>query len=282
MAYRRFSSREYSVLSFGLIFLVIDTLVRLAITVLPRQFTNWVYQGTQTLYTTMYPDQIDQSHYRERANRIRTAPNFRDLCSIWGYKLEEHDVPTKDGHLLGLHRLCIPKTAPSMHTPIETRTNKPVVYLHHGLFMNSEVWVCLTSPGRALPFALVDLGFDVWLGNNRGNKYSKKSAKYASNLQEFWNNLASDEFARHDIPDSISYILSITEARSIGCISFSQGSAQGFAALSANPQLDQKVNVFIALAPTMSPPGLTVLVVSGLMKILCVKFTIPRKPNSSA
>ncbi len=40
---------------------------------------------------------------------------------------------------------------------------KRVVYLHHGLLMNSEVWVCLTDARRVLPFILVEQGFDVWV-----------------------------------------------------------------------------------------------------------------------
>ena len=185
---------------------------------------------------------------------------------------------TKDGYLLGLHRLCTPKGA--QRTSIGTRTNKPVVYLHHGLLMNSEVWVCLTSPDRALPFVLVDLGFDVWLGNNRGNKYSKKSIKFDPNLKEFWN-YSIDDFAWHDIPDSINYILDITRAGNVSYIGFSQGSAQAFAALSIHPQLNQKVNVFIALAPAMSPTGLAAPVVDGLMKASCVQPSVPRKHDSS-
>jgi lysosomal acid lipase/cholesteryl ester hydrolase len=37
------------------------------------------------------------------------------------------------------------------------------VYLHHGLLMNSEVWVCLTDEQRCLPFVLVERGYDVWV-----------------------------------------------------------------------------------------------------------------------
>jgi len=49
-------------------------------------------------------------------------------------------------------------------------------------------------------------------------------------------------------------------------IGFSQGTAQAFAALSIFRELNQKINVFIALAPAMSPPGLAAPVVDGLMK----------------
>jgi len=40
---------------------------------------------------------------------------------------------------------------------------KKVVYLHHGLLMNSEVWVCITERERCLPFLLVERGYDVWV-----------------------------------------------------------------------------------------------------------------------
>lgn len=75
-----------------------------------------------------------------------------------------------------------------------------------------------------------------------------------------------DEFAWHDIPDSIEYILGVTKEPSLSYIGFSQGTAQAFAALSIHPQLNQKVNVFVALAPAMSPAGLSAPVVDGLMK----------------
>ncbi|KAF9653846.1 lipase [Thelephora ganbajun] len=260
----RLSPREYFALFFGFIFLGIEMLVRLVIIILlPRPVTSWFYQETRAIYTRRYPQRAKRSDDRRQVNRIRTAADFGDLCSIWGYEFEEHVMLTKDGYLLGLHRLCTPKGA--LRTSIGIQTNKPVVYLHHGLLMNSEVWVCLTSPERALPFVLVDLGFDVWLGNNRGNKYSKKSIKYDPNSKEFWN-YSIDDFAWHDIPDSINYILDITKARNLSYIGFSQGSAQAFAALSIHPQLNQKVNVFIALAPAMSPTGLAAPVVDGLMK----------------
>ena len=254
-------------------------LVRLVITILlPRPVTNWLYNKTRKVYASWYPTPDKQHHDRKQINRIRTAADFGDLCSIWGYEFEEHVMLTKDGYLLGLHRLCTPKGA--QRTSIGMQANKPVVYLHHGLLMNSEVWVCLTSPDRALPFVLVDLGFDVWLGNNRGNKYSKKSIKYDPNSKEFWN-YSIDDFAWHDIPDSISYILDLTKAKDLSYVGFSQGSAQAFAALSIHPQLNQKVNVFVALAPAMSPEGLAAPIVDGLMKASYVKFSIPRRPDSS-
>ncbi|KAF5333932.1 hypothetical protein D9611_014985 [Ephemerocybe angulata] len=74
------------------------------------------------------------------------------------------------------------------------------------------------------------------------------------------------DFAWHDIPDSIDHILNVTKAKSLGYVGFSQGTAQAFAALSIHPELNEKINVFIALAPAMSPAGLAAPIVDGLMK----------------
>lgn len=131
--------------------------------------------------------------------------------------------------------------------------------------MNSEVWVCITEEERCLPFALVNQGYDVWLGNNRGNKYSKKSTRLSPTSPDFWN-FSMDEFAFHDIPDSIDYILATTSQSSLSYVGFSQGTAQAFATLSIHPNLNDKINVFIALAPAMSPAGLSNGIVDALVK----------------
>jgi lysosomal acid lipase/cholesteryl ester hydrolase len=75
-----------------------------------------------------------------------------------------------------------------------------------------------------------------------------------------------DQFAFHDIPDSINYVLSTTGQPSLSFIGFSQGTAQAFAALAIHPSLNEKIDVFIALAPAMSPAGLRNGIVDALVK----------------
>ena len=75
-----------------------------------------------------------------------------------------------------------------------------------------------------------------------------------------------DQFAFHDIPDSIDYVLATTSQLSLSYLGFSQGTAQAFATLSIHPTLNDKVDVFIALAPAMSPAGLRNGIVDSLMK----------------
>lgn len=217
---------------------------------------------------------------------IRNATDFVELCELFGYTAEEHVVQTDDGYLLGVHRLAWKRGEEDAKVNSgPASVQKRVIYMHHGLLMNSEVWVCLTDAQKVLPFVLVERGFDVWvrychvltqksrrradhaqqLGNNRGNKYSKKSVRSTPTSLEFWD-FSIDEFAFHDIPNSIQYILSSTGQPSLSYIGFSQGTAQAFAALSIHPKLNQQVNVFIALAPAMSPPGLANGIADALIK----------------
>ncbi|RMX99661.1 hypothetical protein D0866_16023, partial [Hortaea werneckii] len=202
-------------------------------------------------------------------SRLAQAQDFVELCELQGYVAEEHIVQTKDGYLLGLHRVVGRQGSAEGQqgqrvNSGEGSIRKKVVYLHHGLLMNSEVWVCLTDRERCLPFVLVEQGYDVWLGNNRGNKYSKKSVHSKPTEARFWD-FSMDQFAFHDIPDSINYILETTRQPNLSYIGFSQGTAQAFATLSIHPTLNEKVNLFIALAPAMAPPGLA----SGTVASLC-------------
>lgn len=200
------------------------------------------------------------------ATEIANASDFTEICALFGYEVEEHIVQTGDGFLLGLHRLAYRKGEEGLRVNQgEGSIKKKVVYLHHGLLMCSEVWVCLTEEQRCLPFQLVERGYDVWLGNNRGNKYSKKSIRHSPLSTAFWD-FSIDQFAFHDIPDSIEYVLEVTQQPSLSFVGFSQGTTQAFAALSIHPFLNQRVDVFVALAPAMAPSALPNNIVNSLMK----------------
>ncbi|KAG0221391.1 cholesterol esterase [Mortierella sp. GBA43] len=142
---------------------------------------------------------------------------------------------------------------------------KPVVLLYHGFMMCSEVWLCNLDEERNLAFVLAEAGYDVWLGNARGNKYSLKHMFLKPHENKFWD-FSMDELALFDMPDTIDYILARTGAPSLVYIGFSQGTAQAFASLSINPSLNDKVSLFIALAPATTPPGLDNGLVNSVVK----------------
>ncbi|KAI3540760.1 ab-hydrolase associated lipase region [Colletotrichum abscissum] len=258
-------SVEYVALVGSFLLVGLEAIIRVLTLALPSPLISLFYRASRRLFNR-YSTPEQKRAEQTISTSVRDASDFVDLCRLYGYEAEEHVLQTKDGYLLGLHRLAWKKGEEEQKINSGPGSlKKKVLYLHHGLLMNSEVWVCLTDEQRCLPFVLVEKGYDVWFGNNRGNKYSKKSVHHSPKSTDFWN-FSIDEFAFHDIPDSISYILETTSQESLSYIGFSQGTAQAFATLAIHPKLNQQVNVFIALAPAMSPAGLSNGIVDALIK----------------
>ncbi|EPY49914.1 triglyceride lipase-cholesterol esterase [Schizosaccharomyces cryophilus OY26] len=257
---RRLKWNEYVSLFLGILFVTFEKLlsgVVFAIHIILRPiWTNYIKRMTKR-----YPEK-HQSPFVERARAIHDADDIRQMCNISGYNVEEHLVRTQDDYILCIHRISKDKPG-KIGMPIPKKL--PVVYCHHGLLMNSEVWVCNIDQRNCLVYQLVDQGYDVWLGNNRGNKYSRQHLRFDSTDVDFWN-FSIDDFAHYDIPDTIDYILKTSEQKQLTYIGFSQGTAQAFAALSVQPLLNEKVNSFIALAPAMSPKGLHNRIVDAFVK----------------
>jgi hypothetical protein len=58
-------------------------------------------------------------------------------------------------------------------------------------------------PDQSLAFILADAGFDVWLGNWRGNTYSMQNIHYNPSDAAFWD-WTWDEMAKYDLPCTLS------------------------------------------------------------------------------
>ncbi|XP_062520508.1 gastric triacylglycerol lipase-like [Corticium candelabrum] len=177
-----------------------------------------------------------------------------EIIHYHGYPEEDHWVVTEDGFILGMQRIPHGKGGSQVG-------QRPPFFLQHGLLCSSTVWLTNTEK-RNLAFLLADSGFDVWLGNIRGNTYSTNHTKLSPKDKIFWS-WSFDEMARYDIPAMLYYVMNHTNQSEVFYAGHSQGTIIAFAGFSINPELASHVKTFYALAPVAR-----VSHIEGLLKYL--------------
>ncbi|XP_791420.1 gastric triacylglycerol lipase [Strongylocentrotus purpuratus] len=183
---------------------------------------------------------LDNLLYRRLGEDPDVNRNASQLITSKGYPCKEYSVQTDDGFILGVQRIPYGRNE-SKYTP------RPVVFLQHGLLASSTNWLTNLA-NESLAYILADAGFDVWLGNVRGNDYSKRSIKYKPEQVEFWK-WSWDEMAKFDLPAMLGLALKETNQPDLFYIGHSQGTTIAFAEFSRNFELAAKVKMMYALAP---------------------------------
>lgn len=90
--------------------------------------------------------------------------------------------------------------------------------------MNSpDDWV-VNGDKNSLGLFLANKGYDVWLGNNRGGKYSLKNDKYTVKDAEFWD-FSFQEMGRYDVPAFLKFIKAKTGVDKVPYIGHSEGTS---------------------------------------------------------
>lgn len=167
-----------------------------------------------------------------------TYLNISRLAVKYGYRFENHTVTTEDGYTLTLHRIPHGRNG---------TTNGLVAFLMHGIMDSSDSWV-IQGPDKALAYILADQGFDVWMGNARGNKHALTHVKFNPKQSEFWK-FTWDEIGVYDLPAMIDYALNVTKKDGLFYVGHSQGTTSFYVLNSLKPEYIEKVKMMFSLAP---------------------------------
>ncbi|XP_075553581.1 gastric triacylglycerol lipase-like [Dermacentor variabilis] len=158
-----------------------------------------------------------------------------ELIVSKGYPVEEHTVVTADGYILGMQR--IPRGRNEL-VVLDANYSKPVVLVVHALAVSSADFV-MNFPEQSLGFVLADAGYDVWLGNLRGNEYTSHLT-YKKSDRKFWR-FSFDEMIMYDTPSMIDAVLDRTNNTRLLYIGFSQGTQVLFGLLAQQPEYNKKL-----------------------------------------
>lgn len=166
-----------------------------------------------------------------------------------------YTVITTDGYILTVFR-CY-----------KIITQMQPVLLVHGMMDSSDTWLIsgTKSLGNAKTFIQFDLsgysikisvaainyvkmGYDVYLINCRGNRYSRKHQTLSPNDPLFWD-FSWSQMAIYDVPETIEMIRIKTGSSTIQCVGHSQGGTVLIALLSSKPEYNQIITHLGLLAP---------------------------------
>lgn len=124
---------------------------------------------------------------------------------------------------------------------LSSPSNIKICYVHICVF----ICFCLTT---ILAFSLADEGYDVWIGNFRGTRYSSNHTTLDKAHMKYWD-FSFHEMGIYDVPAMLSYIYSIRNQKVI-YVGFSMASTTAFIYSSMFPEEAQKMmKVIVAMAP---------------------------------
>jgi len=166
-----------------------------------------------------------------------------DIIRCHGYPAKAYEVTTEDGYILTMHRI--------EHGKSNAGDDfwRPIVFLQHDFLGSSADWV-IQHHSKSLGFILADSGYDVWMGNFRGNTYSRKHSNpnLSPTHKDYWD-FTIDEMAHYDLPAMMTAVMEETTEGDLMFVGHGVGTTAFMAMSHYRPDLYQKVR----LANLMSP-----------------------------
>ncbi|KAI3969693.1 hypothetical protein MKX01_020254 [Papaver californicum] len=168
---------------------------------------------------------------KDHVTMSRMVPDADDgICKlrveIFGYACEEHTVTTQDGYILSIQRIPVGKSG-------ETSGVRPPVLLQHGVLMDGITWL-LNTPDQSLAYILADNGFDVWIANTRGTKFSRGTHI------PYWD-WTWDQLVQYELPATFQYVHDQTNQK-IHYVGHSLGTLVALASFSQQKLLNMLVS----------------------------------------
>ena len=146
---------------------------------------------------------IKKAQYWKDSKQIHETQDFdltqQSRAIKYGYGFQKHTVVTEDKYILEVHQVFRKDISP----------DAPVIFLQHGMFSSSEMW---TRNGSISPaYLLAEKGFNVFMGNNRGNKYGRihQTLDPDKNAQNFFD-FSFYELGKYDATAMVDYVLTET------------------------------------------------------------------------
>jgi lysosomal acid lipase/cholesteryl ester hydrolase len=170
---------------------------------------------------------------------IQKNDRLLEFIANAGYDGEVHKVLTEDGYFLRVHRLSAKSKSVVKRQP---------VFLMHGILATAADFL-ITGPDKALGFLLADHGYDVWLGNARGSRFSTKHQNFSKLSNEFWT-FSWHEIGFYDLPAMIDYMLEVSGSPNAFFAGHSQGTTALLVTLSTRPEYNQKIIQAHLMAPS--------------------------------
>ncbi|KAK4768627.1 hypothetical protein SAY87_003768 [Trapa incisa] len=205
--------------------------------VIPVRGQPWVVQLAVAVVAAL----LGISECSGRGSFITAVPptETQGICATsvttHGYKCQEFDA--KDGYILSLQRISDGRTG----TGTGTGGNTEPVIIQHGILMDGMSWL-LNSPERNLPMILADNGFDVWIVNTRGTRFSRRHQSLDPSQPEFWD-WSWDELVMYDLPAVCDFVYTRSGKRKTHYVGYSMGSLMALASLSEGKLVDKLKSV---------------------------------------
>ena len=144
-------------------------------------------------------------------NPLEKYSDFASLMDSLGYAWEAHEVKTEDGWNLSMFRINH-HVYDDYYYWDDYWYQEDIVVVQHGLYSDAQNMLESATATDSLHWVLelVDNGYDVWLPNNRGTRYSSINDN-DSNLEEQdrWN-FSWAEMGLYDQPAFMNKILAET------------------------------------------------------------------------